>query len=81
MTTEATNLDELRTELYKIFNQAVEDHKNYENGHRSGSSIPFNPTIENRKAISDLARAIAAVEREQREAKERGIMRLDKNKT
>lgn len=73
------NLDQVKAELYKIFNEAVKDHTKYENRSSSNTSTPFCPAIENRKAISDLARAIVAVEKEQREAKERGYHKLDKN--
>ena len=71
MTAEATNLDEVRADLYRIFNKAVKDQLDYE-------KYSYATATGNRQAISDLARAIASVEREQREAKERGYIRLDK---
>ncbi|MCE9506775.1 MAG: hypothetical protein K8R48_00455 [Alphaproteobacteria bacterium] len=68
----ADNLEQVKADLYKIFNKAVKDQPECD-------GYSYDAMVGNRKAISDLARAIAAVEKEQREAKERGINKLEKN--
>jgi hypothetical protein len=75
----ANNLDEVKAELYKIFNEAVEKHGNYSDRDYASNNYPLNLKIENRKVISDLAQAIVAVEKEQRENKDRGYNKLEKN--
>lgn len=78
----ATNLDEVKAELYKIFNEAVKRHGLYsdpnsaENGTSYGGGNPENFAIQNRQAIGALGLAIAEVEREQRAAKERPPVRM-----
>jgi hypothetical protein len=69
----------MKADLYRVFNEAVKDHAKYENSSGSAENTPFCPMIENRKAISALAEAIVAVEKEQREAKDRGYNKLEKN--
>lgn len=63
----ARSLDELKTELWSKFDEAVKRHGSYEDSNSSGSSTPFNPRIENRNAIASIANAIVNIEREQRE--------------
>lgn len=67
------NLDEVKVELYKLFNEAVDRHGSYEDPNSSGSSYPFGAKTQNRIAIGTLAQAIASVEREQREMKAEGF--------
>lgn len=63
----ARDLGELKTVLWEKFEEAVSRHPKYDDSNYSGSSTPYNPTIENRTAIANLANAIANIEREQRE--------------
>lgn len=58
----ARDLQTLRDKLWTAFESATNNHGHYENNASSGSSTPFNPTIENRKAIAELAQAILATE-------------------
>jgi len=61
---DTTNFDELKEKLFKAFDRA----------------FSFNDGDGNeRVAMGEIAKAIVAIEREQREAKERGFNRLDKN--
>lgn len=71
----ARDLDELKTVLWEKFEEAVKRHPLYEDSSSTGTSTPFNPKIENRNALANLANAIAAIEREQRE------QRKDKEET
>lgn len=75
----AENLQDVKKELYRLFNAAVERQAEYEDPSTAYSSKPANFKIQSRIAIGTLGQAIAAVEREEREAKERGFARLDKS--
>jgi hypothetical protein len=68
----AENLDQVKEELYKIFNVAVKkqpDHEGYS----------YERAIQGRDSISRIAQAIVALEREQRLAKQNSRNRLDKD--
>lgn len=60
----ARDLDTLKEKLWDVFERAAG--KTYEDSTASGSSTPFNPTIENRKMLAEVARAITGIEQEQR---------------
>jgi hypothetical protein len=66
----ADNLDQVKEELYKIFNEAVKKHPDYK-------GCDYMISIENRKAMSHIAQAIVAIEREQREATGVKIVKLE----
>lgn len=69
-----TNLDELKAKLYEAFDAAI-DRANYfsSEGHFEIAATKF------LGPASEAAKAITLIEREQREAKERGYNKLDKN--
>ncbi len=69
------DLEQLKNVLWEQFDEAVKKHPEYDDSTYSGSSYPFNPTIENRSAIANIAQAIVAIEREQREAQEQTLGR------
>ena len=79
----ARDLETLRDTLWEVFEEARGRHKDYEDRTHSGSSTPFNPKIENRNAMANLGKAIAAVEREIREQDEtqNGLRLVGKTKT
>jgi len=56
------DLETLKERLWETFEDAVGRHSNYEDSRSSGTSTPFNPKTENKKAIAELAQAILAVE-------------------
>jgi hypothetical protein len=60
----ARDLETLSDKLWELFEEAVQRHPKYEDCAGSGSSTPFNPKIENRGAIANIAQAIVAVNRE-----------------
>lgn len=62
----ARDLDTLKETLWTHFEAAIKRHPQYEDSTNSGQSTPFNPTIENRNAIANLASAIVSIENEQR---------------
>jgi rRNA-processing protein FCF1 len=71
------NLDELKKELYEAFRVAIkygkDDLENYKTNesHQAGAS--------SLQAAAEVAKAIAIIDREQREAKDRGYNKLEKN--
>ena len=71
----ARNLEQLKKVLWEQFEEAVKKHPEYDDSKWAGSSTPFNPKIENRSAIANIAHAIVAIEREQREAGEQALGR------
>ncbi|MCC7038350.1 MAG: hypothetical protein IT560_13750 [Alphaproteobacteria bacterium] len=62
----ARDLDQLKETLWTHFEAAIKRHPEYEDRSSSGSSTPFNPTIENRNAIANIANALVNIEAEQR---------------
>lgn len=58
------DLATLKDKLWETFEDATARHPKYEDCNASGSSTPFNPKTESRKAIAELAQAILAVEHE-----------------
>jgi hypothetical protein len=56
------DLETLKDKLWETFEEAVGRHARYEDSSSSGSSTPFNPKTENKKAIAELAQAILATE-------------------
>lgn len=56
------DLETLKERLWETFEDAVGRYPNYEDSRSSGTSTPFNPKTENKKAIAELAQAIMAVE-------------------
>lgn len=56
------DLATLRDKLWETFEDATARHARYEDSSSSGSSTPFNPKTENKKAIAELAQAILATE-------------------
>ena len=62
----ARNLDQLKETLWTHFEAAVKRHPQYEDSSGTSASTPFNPTIENRNAIANLANALVNLEAEQR---------------
>ncbi len=61
------DLEEIKQVLLSQFKAAVKRHPEYEDRSSSSSSTPFNPGIENRRAIAELANALINLNREQRE--------------
>lgn len=72
------NLEDMKKALYKVFNEAMERHGDYEDGDEAYESTPSNFTIANRTALGTLATAIAEVEKEIRESKGLSVSRLPK---
>ena len=72
------DLEGVKRELYKAFNEAVARHAKYEDRDASATNTPFNPKTQNRIAIGALAQGIAAVEEELREIREFSLRRLEK---
>jgi hypothetical protein len=58
------DLATLKDKLWETFEDATARHSTYEDSRSSGTSTPFNPKTENKKAIAELAQAIIAVEHE-----------------
>lgn len=63
----ARDLETLKNILWEQFEAAVKRQPSYEDSNYSGSSTPFNPSIEGRKSLALLASAITGIEAEQRE--------------
>lgn len=60
------DLVKLKKVLQEQFDEAVKRHPSYEDSNYSSSSTPFNPRIESRKSIAELANALINVQREER---------------
>jgi hypothetical protein len=74
--TETTNLSELKDKLYKAFDLALSQAEKF----RANTNPEYAKAEAGYiNAASKAADSIAAIEREQREAKERGRNRLDKD--
>lgn len=69
------DLEQLKKVLWEQFEEAVKKHSEYPDSTWVNSSHPFNPKIENRSAIANIAQALVAIEREQREAQEQSLGR------
>ena len=61
------DLERLKQVLQEQFNEAVKRHPRYEDSDYVSASTPFNPRIENRRAIAELANALVNLRREERE--------------
>ena len=76
------SLEDVKAKLYEVFNEAAENHSKYEDRTKAGNGIsydqPANFKVENRAAIGVLGSAIAEVEREIREVKQRSPMIKDR---
>jgi hypothetical protein len=66
----ARDLEQLKKVLWDQFEEAVKRHPDYDDRNQSGEHAPFNPKVQNRSAIANIAQAIVVLEREQREAHE-----------
>ncbi|MCE9506771.1 MAG: hypothetical protein K8R48_00435 [Alphaproteobacteria bacterium] len=71
-----TNLDELKNKLYEAFDKTLRVVSYYKAGNSASTANADAAYLE---AAAKLADSISKVEREQREAKERGYNKLDKN--
>ena len=73
------DLKKLKQVLQDQFDEAVKRHPSYEDSNYSNSSTPFNPRIESRIAIAELANALINAQREER-AQRRDQQELEERK-
>ena len=61
------DLERLKQVLQEQFTEAVKRHPHYEDSNYVSASNPFNPRIESRRSIAELANALVNLRREERE--------------
>ncbi|MCE9506774.1 MAG: hypothetical protein K8R48_00450 [Alphaproteobacteria bacterium] len=71
------NLDALKKELYEAFRIAIKYGKDDLEGYATNASHQAGAL--SLQAAAEVAKAIAIIDREQRESKERGVNKLEKN--
>ncbi|MCE9506773.1 MAG: hypothetical protein K8R48_00445 [Alphaproteobacteria bacterium] len=71
------NLDEMKNKLYDAFNKALDAADRCKYSHTSSGEAKA--AADYVEAASKAAIAITTIEQEQREAKERGVNKLEKN--